>query len=120
MAGTSLYDLSIPTFVKGLETFDHVLVKADEYAKAQGLDVDAVFPQARLIDDQLPLAFQVQNATKAVQVAVGRLTGTEPTLFENNEKTVEDLRRRIQKTQDLLKTVKPDAVNSREDTLVDL
>lgn len=120
MAGTSLYDLIIPTFTQGLQTYDHILLEAEKFAKEKGLNADEVFPQARLIDDQLPLAFQVQNATKAVQITIGRLTGVEPALFENNEKTIADLRQRIQKTLDLVKSVQPDAVNSREDAEVEL
>ncbi|KAF4468810.1 helix-turn-helix-domain containing type [Fusarium albosuccineum] len=120
MPGTSLYDLIIPTFTKGLQTYDHILGKAEEFAKEKGLNADEVFPQARLVEDQLPLTFQVQNTTKAIQTTVGRLTGVEPTFFENNEKTIAELRQRIQKTLDLLKTVKPEDVNSREDTLIEL
>ncbi|KAM5344367.1 hypothetical protein ACJ41O_012904 [Fusarium nematophilum] len=120
MAGTSLYDVFIPTFTQGLQAFDHILTKAEEHAKEKGLNADDVFPQARLVEDQLPLAFQVQNATKAVQASLGRLTGVEPTFFENNEKTVADLHARIQKTLDLVKAVKPEDVNGREDVVVDL
>ncbi|KAJ4175863.1 hypothetical protein NW767_015642 [Fusarium falciforme] len=120
MPGTSLYDLTIPTFTEGLQTFDHVLTKAEEYAKEKNLNVDEVFLQARLIEDQLPLTFQVQNISKVVQATVSYLTGVKPALFENDEKTVVDLHKRIQKTLDLLKTVKPEDVNSREDALVDL
>ncbi|KAF5638148.1 hypothetical protein F25303_7785 [Fusarium sp. NRRL 25303] len=117
---TSLYDLIIPTFIKGLQTFDHVLTKAEQYAKEKGLDADEVFPQARLIDDQLPLVFQVQTATKAVQTTIGRLTGVEPTFFEDNEKTIADLHARIQKALEAVKSVKPEDVNSREDVKVEL
>ncbi|KAI6765699.1 hypothetical protein HG530_006769 [Fusarium avenaceum] len=117
---TSLYDLIIPTFQQGLQTFDHVLSQAEKYAKDQGLNADEVFPQARLVDDQLPLTFQVQNATKIVQVTIGRLTGVEPTPFEDNEKTIADLHARIQKTFELIKSVKPEDVNAREDTKIEL
>ncbi|EXM19340.1 hypothetical protein FOTG_12595 [Fusarium oxysporum f. sp. vasinfectum 25433] len=117
---TSLYDLIIPTFIKGLQTFDHVLTKAEQYAKEKGLNADEVFPQARLVDDQLPLVFQVQNATKAVQVTIGRLTGVEPTFFQDNEKTIADLHARIQKALEAVKSVKPEDVNSREDVKVEL
>lgn len=117
---TSLYDLIIPTFQQGLQTFDHVLTQAEKYAKDQGLNADDVFPQAKLVEDQLPLTFQVQNATKIVQLAIRFLTGVEPTPFENNEKTIADLHARIQKTLELIKTVKPEDVNSREDTNIEL
>ncbi|KAG5812438.1 hypothetical protein H9Q74_010741 [Fusarium xylarioides] len=117
---TSLYDLIIPTFIKGLQTFDHVLTKAEQYAKEKGLNADEVFPQARLVDDQQPLVFQVQTATRAVQTTIGRLTGVEPAFFEDNEETIADLHARIQKALEAVKSVKPEDVNSREDVKVEL
>lgn len=120
MPGTSLYDVIVPTFTKGLKTFDHVLAKAEEYAKEKGLNADEEFPEARLIDDQRPLTFQVQVISKTVQTAIGRLTGEEVKSTEDDEKTVGDLRKRIAKTLELVESVKPDAVNSREDTQIDL
>lgn len=120
MAGTSLYDLIIPTFKKGLQTLDHVLDNAQKHANEKGVDADETYLQARLIEDQLPFIFQVQNTTKIVQITVGRLIGEEPKLWENNEKTIKELRARVQKALDLISTVKPEAVNSREDALIDL
>ncbi|KAM0351131.1 hypothetical protein ACHAPU_002915 [Fusarium lateritium] len=117
---TSLYDLIIPTFQQGLRTYDHVLSQAEEYAKEKGINADETFPQAKLIDDQLPLTFQVQTATKIVLVSIGRLTGVDPTFFEDTEKTVADLRARIQKTLEIVGSVKPEDVNSREDTTIEL
>ncbi|KAK7420581.1 hypothetical protein QQZ08_010340 [Neonectria magnoliae] len=119
MASLQLYDTIVPTLIKGLTTFDHVLSKAEEYAKEKNQDVNA-FASARLIEDQLPLSFQVQNATKAVQVAIGRLTGTEPTFFENNEKTVDDLRKRIKKTLDEVNAIDAAAVNARAGVKIEL
>lgn len=120
MSGLSLYDLVIPTFTKGLKTFDHVLIKAEEYAKKNGIDADAEFPEARLVADQLPLTFQVQNVTKNVATTLSRLTGTEAATFDNKEKTIADLHARIQATLALLEKVDPAVVNSREDAEIDM
>ena len=113
MATVNIYDVVIPTFEKGLKTFDHILNKAEAFAKDKGLDANATFPQARLIDDQNPLTFQVQNATKTVVVTIGRLTGTELQPFENKEQTLEDLHKRIKDTLGLLKAVDPNTVNAK-------
>lgn len=115
----SLYDTFVPTLIRGLGTFEHILNQAEVYAKEKGEDVNS-YVEARLIPDQLPLAFQVQNATKAAQVAIGRLTGTEPALFENNEKTIADLKVRIQKTLEQLKAIDAATVNPRAGQQVDL
>ncbi|KAH8898237.1 hypothetical protein GQ53DRAFT_413456 [Thozetella sp. PMI_491] len=120
MAGLNLYDVVINTFTKNLKTLDHILTKAEEFAKEKGLDVDAEFPNARLVEDQNPFTFQIQNATKNVKVTLGRLTGQEYAPFEDKEKTITDLRKRVQETLDLLKAVDAATVNARQDEKVNL
>ena len=113
MATVSVYDVVILTLTKGLQTFEHILKKAEEYAKEKGQDANAVFPQARLIEDQNPLTFQVQNATKTVALTISRLTGSELHTWENNEKTLEDLHKRISDSLQLLKSVDRKAVDAK-------
>ncbi|KAI0175353.1 hypothetical protein BJ166DRAFT_514547 [Pestalotiopsis sp. NC0098] len=103
MATLSLPDLTVSTFTRGLETYAHILGRAQQYARDKGIDANSLVT-ARLIEDQLPLSFQVQNATKAVQLNLGRLSGTEPVLFENNEQTFEDLQQRISKALEAVKS----------------
>lgn len=120
MAEVNLYQFVVPTLKKGLQTFDHILNKAEQYAVEKGLDANAVYPEARLIDDQKPLTFQVQNATKTVKVTVGRLTGVDSEPWENNEKTFADLHKRIREALDLLETVDPAVVGKRTEAIVEL
>ncbi|KAK1708572.1 hypothetical protein BDP67DRAFT_410725 [Colletotrichum lupini] len=104
MASVTVYDAVIPTFTKGLKTFDHILTKAEEHAKANNVDVNT-YPEARLVEDQLPLTFQVQNATKTVKTNISRLTGVELEPYENTEKTIADLHKRIKDALELLSKV---------------
>lgn len=120
MSEITVYDYAIPLFTRGLETLDHILDRAEEFAKEKGLDVDAAFFGARLIEDQNPLVFQIQNATKAIQVNHDRLTGANSEPFENKEKTFKDLHARIDAGRQLLKTIDRDVVNSRRDAVVDM
>ncbi|GJC87144.1 hypothetical protein ColLi_09982 [Colletotrichum liriopes] len=119
MSSLTVYDAVIPVFTKGLKTFDHILNKAEEHAKANNVDANT-YPEARLVEDQLPLTFQVQNATKTVKTNIARLTGVELEPFENKEKTIEDLHKRIQEALDLLSKVDAAAVNAKADNEVDL
>jgi len=119
MSGTTLDDVVIPLFTKGLKTFDHIITKAEEYAKAKGIDANS-FLEARLIDDQNPLVFQLQNATKTVKVTLGRLTGVQSAPFEDKENTVEDLHKRLNEALELLKSVKPGAFKAQEEEQIDL
>lgn len=99
----STYALIAPIFLSGLETYDHILAQTEAYAKEKGIDVETFF-EARLVEDQLPLKFQVQNTTSLVQINLGRLVGETITPFDKDEKTVADLRKRVQKTIEFVKT----------------
>ncbi|CAK7210584.1 hypothetical protein SBRCBS47491_000822 [Sporothrix bragantina] len=116
MSTFTTYELAVPVLTRGLLTFDHILRKAEAYAKANGIDADAVYPSARLVADQLPLVFQVQNATKTVRNYVITLTGEDIPTFEDNEKTIADLHARIQSALALLKKLTPDVANERGDS----
>ncbi|GKT46253.1 uncharacterized protein ColSpa_06434 [Colletotrichum spaethianum] len=119
MSSVTIYDAVIPVFIKGLKTFDHILNKAEEHAKANNIDANT-YPEARLVEDQLPLTFQVQNATKTVKTNIARLTGVELEPFENKEKTIEDLHKRIQEALDLLSKVDAETVNAKAGNVVDV
>ncbi|KAH6681216.1 hypothetical protein F5X68DRAFT_263550 [Plectosphaerella plurivora] len=120
MSQPSLYDFVVPTIKNGLKTFEHILNRAESHAVEKGLDANSVYPEARLIDDQKPLIFQVQNATKTVKQTVSRLTGVELEPWENNEKTFADLHKRIHDALELLDTVDPAVVAGRIDAIVEL
>ncbi|KAH7375704.1 hypothetical protein B0T11DRAFT_270819 [Plectosphaerella cucumerina] len=120
MSQPSLYDFVVPTIKNGLKTFDHILNRAERDAVEKGIDANSVYPEARLIDDQKPLTFQVQNATQTVKLTVSRLTGIELEPWENNEKTFADLHKRIHDALELLDTVDPAVVATRVDTIVEL
>ncbi|KAK0737365.1 helix-turn-helix-domain-containing protein type [Apiosordaria backusii] len=90
----SLCDFALPIFHNGLHSLTHILESAKSFAPTQGLNPDEAYVQARLIDDQLPLVFQIQNAVKTVMINLNRLTGKELPLDlnqGNNEKTFGDM-----------------------------
>ena len=118
MSSTTLDEVVIPTFTNGLKTLDHILKKAEEFAKTKGIDLKT-FPTARLIEDQNPLSFQVQNATKTVKVTLARF-GVQSEPFEDNEFTFEDLHARIKVALDLLKSVESGAYKEHEENVVDV
>lgn len=120
MSNTTLDDVVIPLFINGLKTLDHILDKAEEYAKLKGVDANAIFPAARLIEDQNPLTFQVQNATKTVKVTLGRLTGVQSEAFEDKEKTIEDLHKRIREALKLLNAIEPGSFRAQEEEEVEV
>ena len=90
----SMYQASVPVFVKGLTNLRAILDKAAAHAQVQKID-DAVFVTARLYPNMLPLATQVQIASDFARGTTARLAGVEPPSVEDNEKTLTDLIARI-------------------------
>jgi hypothetical protein len=63
----------------------------------------------------LPLTRQVQIASDIAKNSVARLAGQEPPRFEDTETTIEQLRARIARTIDVLKSIPASALwNSRD------
>ena len=62
----SMYQASIPVFIRNLNNLSAVLKKAEAHAQAKKIEQD-VFINARLAPDMYPLARQVQITTDARQ-----------------------------------------------------
>lgn len=58
---TSLYDLSVPTFLQTMRAIGHCLDRGAEHFAATGQDADA-FVTSRLITDMAPFHFQIEAA----------------------------------------------------------
>ncbi|KAK1756341.1 hypothetical protein QBC47DRAFT_444761 [Echria macrotheca] len=118
MAPVTLYDASIGLFIKALESFTAILKKAKEHG---GADADS-FAAARLYDDMLPFTFQVQMVCNTSKKALERLVphrGPYPT-FADDEKTFDDCIALVGRTLDLLKTIKPEDLEGKEDAVVEV
>jgi hypothetical protein len=110
----SMYEVSIPRFIHTLRTLGAIVDKAQAYAEAKKLDA-SVLPNARLFCDMLPLTSQVQIACDTAKAAASRLSGVANPVFEDNEKTLADLKARIDKTVAFLETFKPAQIDGSED-----
>ncbi|MEJ7669468.1 MAG: DUF1993 domain-containing protein [Casimicrobiaceae bacterium] len=99
----SMYQASVPAFIRGLTSLKNILEKATAHAQAKKID-DAVFVNDRLFPDMLPLARQVQIASDFARGTSARLAGVEPPPMEDNEKTFSELIARVDKSLDYVKT----------------
>ena len=90
----SMYDASIPVFLRTLRNLDHVLAKGEAHARDKGAEPDLLL-QTRLIFDMLPLVRQVQIATDMAKNGAARLAGVDPLRFEDDETTFAQLHARI-------------------------
>lgn len=110
----------MPIFTNGLKALSHILDQAESFAEENRLDANSIYPEARLVADQLPLVFQIQNATKTIRVNVDRLTGVDSKPFQDTERTFEDLQARIRAAAALLETVDAGIVKPREGMVIDV
>ena len=90
----SMYDLSVPVFIRGLGQLTHFLDKSLAHAKANGID-PATLVEARLAPDMLTLAGQIQRASDASKLGMARIAGITAPSFPDEEKTWDDLVARI-------------------------
>jgi hypothetical protein len=92
----TLYDVSTESFVPMLRALSGVLDKGAEHARAAKIDPRDLVT-AQLAPDMYPLSRQVQIACDHAVSTVASLTGREAPQFQNNEKTIADLKQRIAK-----------------------
>ena len=120
MQETNLYSITIPPMMKSLKSLSGILDKAAAHAASKqlewhpaGMQEDALM-QSRLISDQFPFIRQVQVACDNAKGAAARLAEIEIPKFEDNEKTVAELKARIAKTVAFLETIKPEQIIGKE------
>jgi hypothetical protein len=93
----SMYQASVPVFVRTLRNLKGILETAAAHAQARKID-GAVLLGARLYPDMFPLTRQVQIATDFARGATARLAGGEPPAFTDTEQTFDELIARIDRS----------------------
>ncbi|HSE74576.1 MAG TPA: DUF1993 family protein [Dongiaceae bacterium] len=93
----SMYQASVPVFVRGLENLSAVLAKGAAHAEARKIE-PAVFVNARLAPDMFPFSRQIQIASDAAKGCTARLAGAEVPSYPDTEATFPELEARIAKT----------------------
>jgi hypothetical protein len=110
----SMYSMSVETFLPMLATLSTLLDKGLKHAAEKKFD-PGVLVNARLAPDMLPLSRQIQIACDMAKNGSSRLAGQEAPRFEDNESTIEELRTRIARTIDHLKSIPASAIDGSED-----
>jgi hypothetical protein len=109
----------VPVFVQLLKGLSGVLDKAEVHCAAKKID-PVVMAGARLIADMFPLSRQVQIACDFAKGVTARLAGVEVPAWEDNEKSLADLKVRIQKTITFIEGFKPTQIDGSEDRDISL
>jgi uncharacterized protein len=110
----SMYQASVPRFVNILGNLSNILEKAQAHVDAKKLDA-ATLTTYRLFPDMLPMTAQVQIACDTAKGVVARLAGAEIPVYEDNEKTLAELKARVAKTIAFIQTVTPGQIDGTED-----
>ena len=112
-----MYQHTVPTFIRMLGSLKTIVKKAETFAETKKFDT-TVLLNSRLAPDMYNFTKQVQVATDMAKGCAARLTGVEPPKYEDNEKTIQEVYQRIDKTIAYLSTFKPEAFKGCEDRRV--
>ena len=109
----SMYQTSVPVFIRALGNLRNVLSKGEAYAEAKKVKPEVLLND-RLCADMFPLTRQVQIASDMAKGCAARLAGVEAPKYEDNEASFAELYARIDKTVAFLKTFKPEQIDGSE------
>lgn len=103
----AIYNATIPVYTQMLGAFSKILDKVEAHCEAKKID-QSVFATARLFPDMFDFKRQVQTACDFAKNPSARLAGVEPPAFPDTEMSLAELKVRVSKTVDYLKTLKPE------------
>lgn len=109
----SLYQTSVESFSVTLRAFTLILDKAEAHAKAANFDA-SVYAELRLRPDMLAFPRQVQIFCDLAKNGCARLAGVEAPHFEDHERTVPEIKARIEKTLAFLATIHRESLEAGE------
>src|SRR5476649_785636 len=100
----SMYQATVPVFIRGLRVVSNLLEKAQSHVEEGGI-VPEIVLGAQLAPDMLDLTAQVQRASDTSKLSIERLSGVAAPKFEDNEVSFEQLQERIADTITYLDSV---------------
>ncbi|MBR0837994.1 DUF1993 domain-containing protein [Bradyrhizobium manausense] len=103
----SFYDAVVPAYLQMLNSLTGLLTKAEAHCAAKKID-PSVMLGSRLFPDMLPLSKQIQLASDFAAKGCARLTHSELPSMPDTEKTFEELKQRLARTIDYVKSYKPE------------
>jgi len=115
----SMYEISVPALARGLTNISALLDKGAAYAESKKFD-SLTLAQSRLFPDMHPLSRQVQIACDTAKGAAGRLAQVEVPQHADTETTFAELKARIAKTAEFLKSITPAQMQGAESRAIEL
>ena len=103
----SFYDAVVPAYLQMLNSLTGLLTKAEAHCAAKKID-PGVLLGSRLFPDMLPLSKQIQLVSDFSAKGCARLTHTDVPSMPDTETTFAELKQRLAKTIDFVKSFKPE------------
>lgn len=113
----SLYDRSVPVFIRGIKILRKLLDEGEAHAVEHAVVAD-YYIQAQLAADMAPLARQVQFATDSAKFSAARLSQAKPPSFPDTEIAFDELRRRCDNTLAFIQTLDTQAFQGVEERAI--
>lgn len=110
----SLYDVSVPAYLRLLEALKGTLAKAESHARTIKVEETALL-DARLFPDMWPMKRQVQAATNHAFRGVARLSGMAIPEITEADASFADLQRRVEETLAFIRSVDRAALDAGTD-----
>ena len=102
----SFYDAIVPAYLQVLGSLSGLLTKAEAHCTAKNIAPEVLLG-SRLYPDMLPLSKQIQLASDFAVRGCARVTHSEVPAMPDTEKTFAELKARLAKAADFVKSFKP-------------
>ncbi|QIO98982.1 DUF1993 domain-containing protein [Bradyrhizobium symbiodeficiens] len=109
----SFYDAVVPAYLQMLNSLTGLLTKAEAHCAAKKID-PSVLLGSRLFPDMLPLSRQIQLVSDFAAKGCARLTHSEVPSTPDTETSFAELKQRLAKTIDYVKSFKPEQFEGAE------
>ena len=109
----SFYDAVVPAYLQMLNSLTGLLTKAEAHCAAKKVD-PSVLLGSRLFPDMLPLSKQIQLVSDFATKGCARLTHSEVPSNPDTETSFAELKQRLAKTIDYVKSFKPEQFEGAE------
>lgn len=115
----TMYQASIPVFIRALQNLEHVLQRAADWAAEKKIS-ESVLLATRLTPDMFPLVRQVQIASDMVKLGAARLADVQAPVFADEETGFVELRQRLQATCEYLDSLRPEQLQDGAERAITL
>lgn len=109
-----LFEMTVPQFTKTLHNLSLIIDKAVQNSTDRKFEVDVLL-NARLAPDQFNFIRQVQIACDTAKLFASRMSGKEAPVWEDTEKTLPEVKARIEKTIGYLNSFKAEDFKGAEE-----